>query len=30
MLMNFLDSFVRVGMLGFLTWVVWSIWAGDR
>ena len=30
MLMIFLDSLVRVGMLSLLAWITWSVWAGDR
>ena len=30
MLMIFLDSLVRVMMLGLFAWITWSVWAGDR
>jgi hypothetical protein len=30
MIWAFLDSLVRVMMLGLFAWITWSIWAGDR
>ena len=30
MLMIFLDSLIRTMMIGFLGWIAWSVWAGDR
>lgn len=30
MLLILLDSVVRVMFLSLFTWIVWSIWAGDR
>ena len=30
MIFIFLDSLLRIMFAGLFTWIVWSIWAGDR
>lgn len=30
MMMDFLDSLVRVMGISLFSWIAWSLWAGDR